>query len=94
MYKVSCPITGTRYFERFETLSDEGSRSALLEAWATPEQRAYNAQHDTCQTCKGRGYEVRRYTDRAGRTQTERDNCGCRTCLGTGAVPLMWPSRA
>lgn len=90
MYVVKCAIPGTRFFTQFETLSDEQARESLHEAWTTPEQRRYNAEHTTCETCKGRGYRVYRTKDH----RTIRENHGCPTCLGTGAVPKLWPSRA
>lgn len=90
MYRVSCPIAGTKFFSQFETLSDEASLRELLNAWSTPAQQKYNAEHTTCGTCKGRGYRVYRTKDH----KTVRENVGCQTCLGTGAVPKLWPSRA
>lgn len=90
MYKVSCPIPGTKFYSQFETLDDASSLKSLREAWTTPEQAKYNAEHETCSTCRGRGYKV--YRDKGG--HTVRENVGCHTCKGTGATPRMWPSRA
>jgi ssDNA-binding Zn-finger/Zn-ribbon topoisomerase 1 len=70
------------FFESFETLTDEQSRQALLDAWATPEQQIYNLMHTTCPTCKGQGRVVHR--TKGG--QAIRENCGCPQCKGTGAV--------
>jgi hypothetical protein len=90
MYKFSCPIPGTKFFGQFETLSDDQAREALHESWTTQEQRKYNAEHATCPTCKGRGYKVHRTSG----GQTIRENVGCQSCLGTGAVSKLWPARA
>jgi hypothetical protein len=90
MYEVKCAIPGTRYFSRFETLSAEQAREALHEAWTTTEQRKYNAEHTTCEACRGRGYK----TFRGKNGQLVREAMGCSTCLGVGAVPKLWPARA
>jgi hypothetical protein len=78
------------YYEAFEHASDEDNKQALLNAWTTPEQQLYNLTHDTCGECHGRGYK--QYRNKQGRII--RENVGCPVCLGTGAVPKMWPSRA
>lgn len=70
------------FYEAFESNSPEQELDGLYESWTTDEQRAHNASHRTCDSCRGRGYaQVRQ---RNGRV--ERENVGCQTCLGTGAV--------
>lgn len=73
------------FYGQFETLTDEQSRKALLDAWSTPDQQIYNLMHTTCPACNGFGYAVRR-TKVGGRYVLERDNIGCYQCKGTGAV--------
>lgn len=64
------------WYESFVTVTPEQSRQALLDSWATPAQREYNATHKACSRCRGRGY-------------TRKDqNVGCHVCLGTGGVGL------
>ncbi len=66
----------------FETLTAEGARQELLEAWSTPEQRAYNASTHTCPACNGQGYKVTRVRGQ----QPVRDKAGCYECLGLGKL--------
>lgn len=85
MYKLNNQLPNG-FYESFETLTDEQSRQALLDAWATPEQQLYNLMHKTCDTCKGKGYMVHRIKVGDRGFRFEREQCGCQTCKGTGAV--------
>lgn len=82
MFRLLGESNSDGFFESFETLSAEQARQTLLEAWSTPEQRAYNASTVQCPSCRGWGYRV----ERRGR-EVVRDNCGCWNCGGTGKVP-------
>lgn len=91
MYRPISPITQVNgydiqpgFYQSVEIASDAESRRAFLEAFATPEQRAYNASKVTCSDCRGHGYYI--YRERGALV---RENVGCNTCKGIGAVPRM-----
>ena len=63
------------WYNSFIMGTEEQSRQALVESWTTPAQRKFNAQHDQCPRCRGRGY-----TRKDGRV-------GCHICQGLGVVP-------
>jgi DnaJ-class molecular chaperone len=86
VYKLGASISGSPFFESFETLTDEQSLQALHESWTTLDQRLYNAMHKTCPTCLGQGVGVDRVFIRGQRPQIVRDKVGCYECKGTGAV--------
>jgi DnaJ-class molecular chaperone len=64
------------WYESYRTVTPEQSRQALLDSWTSEEGKEYNATHEACPRCRGRGY-------------TRKDqNVGCHVCLGTGGVRL------
>lgn len=71
------------FYSSFEIADDAESKRAFIESFSTPEQRAYNASKRTCGDCRGLGYYVYR-----NRGQLVRENVGCDTCGGTGALTL------
>jgi hypothetical protein len=79
VYKLHVDAAGA--VTAFETLTAQGSRLGLMDAWSTPEQRQYNAAHTTCPSCQGQGYHVYKRS-----REVIREAVGCDTCLGTAAV--------
>jgi DnaJ-class molecular chaperone len=73
------------FYSSFETLAESQAKQALLEAWSTEEQRAYNASTAQCASCKGWGYRI----IRKGR-ETIREKAGCPDCLGLGKIPKRY----
>jgi hypothetical protein len=87
VYTLGNKIPNTEFYASFETLTDEQSKQALLDAWATPTQQLYNLMHKTCPECKGRGYRRFNVERTRGRPpRWENENCGCPQCKGTGAI--------
>lgn len=87
MYATIGPIISVRgipSYAAFAVADREQTLEYWMSQWSTPEQREYNATHQTCLACRGRGYKVYR---RGG--ATVRESVGCQRCGGLGAVPRV-----
>lgn len=90
-YQVNGQLTdvnGRLSYESFNIASREQAVQWWIDQWSTTDQQIYNAMHETCPVCKGRGYAVYRRGN-----VTVRESVGCQRCLGLGAVPRMQETR-